>query len=128
MRLAAGAIVLDPWAAILAKASDYGPWGLVIAALCLAVAWSSVRNAKLQDMRVEDGKTFFKAMIENTTATDQLTKAMAARTDTMGDWSRQMITMVDAMKGLQTTQSAFLQTLSDRDRDSRQFDRDRGAR
>ena len=119
---------MDPWTAILNKASDYGPWGLVIAALAMALVWTSMRNAKLQDMRVEDGKTFFKAMIENTTATEQLTKAMAARTDTMGDWSRQMITMVDAMKGLQTTQSAFLQNLSDRDRDARQFDRDRGSR
>ena len=119
---------MDPWAAILTKASDYGPWGLVIAALAMALVWASQRNAKLQDMRVEDGKAFFKAMIENTTATEQLTKAMAARTDTMGDWSRQMITVVDTIKGLQTTQAAFLQTLIDRDRDFRQIERDRVAR
>ena len=119
---------MDPWAALLNKAGDYGPWGLVIAALAMALVGTSMRNAKLQDMRADDAKITVKAFVESTNTTDQFTKAMNARTETMTDWARQMTAMVDAMKGLQTTQAAFLQAQIERDRDARQIERDRGAR
>ncbi len=120
--------MMDPWTAILTKAGDYGPWGLVIAALAMALVWATLRNARLQDMRADDGKLMTTALLENKNATEKFTAAMASRTDTMNDWSRQMTAMVDAMKGLQTSQTTFIQTLAERDRDSRHAERERGAR
>lgn len=118
---------MDPWTAILTKAGDYGPWGLVIAALAMALVWATLRNAKLQDLRADDAKANITALIESANATEQFTKAMVARTDTMNDWSRQMTAMADAMKGLQASQTTFIQTLAERDRDSRHAERERRA-
>ena len=119
---------MDPWTSILNKAGDYGPWGIVIAALAMALVWAVTRNTKLQDMRADDGKLMTAAFIENKNAVEKFTAAMSSRTDAINDWSRQMAATVEAIKELKTGQIAFLQALVDRDRDARQIERERNAR
>ncbi len=106
---------MDPWTAILNKAGDYGPWGLVIAAMGMALAWATLRNAKLQDIRAADAKENIRALIESTSATDKFTAAMNVRTEAINDWGRQMAALIDAMKELRAGQDRFLEKLANRD-------------
>ena len=113
---------MDPWASILNKAGDYGPWGLVIAAMGLALAWATLRNAKLQDMRADDGRENIKALVESTNATEKFTPlidkfadAMNLRTDAINDLGRQSASLIDAVKELRAGQERFLEKLANRD-------------
>ena len=106
---------MDPWSAILAKAADYGPWGLVFAALAMALVWATLRNAKLQDARADDAKLNIRALIESTSATEKFTAAMTVRTDAINDWARQMAGVADAVKELRAGQDRFLEKLANRD-------------
>ena len=110
---------MDPWTSILTKAGEYGPWGLVIAAMGLALVWATLRNAKLQDLRADDGKMNVTALVETKNAIEKFTTAMAARTDAITEWSRQMSAFAESMKELRSSQERFLERLANRDERNR---------
>lgn len=119
---------MEPMNTFVGIAKEYGLPGLVILASWGALVWTTLRKAKTDDERADEGKFMTTALVENKNATEKFTAAMAVRTDAINSWERQMAAVVDAMSRLQTTQAAFLQTLIERDRDSRHAERDRGAR
>ena len=81
---------MDVYTALIAQFAQYGPVGLAFAVLLAALTYLVRRVFQLQDLRTEDAKAQTTALIHNTNATDELTRAEQARTLTAAELYRKV--------------------------------------